>query len=424
MKKTLTAALLLLYISICSSGQTADLLQSDRYLSANIQHPYIVPEIHDTHAPAGFKPFYITHYGRHGSRYHLDNKIYDNVLPTLDRLHDKGLLTETGEAIREDISRLREAQKGCVGILTQTGSLEHQGIGRRMYDRFPQVFNQKDRKVVYCISSHIQRCIQSMANFTLALKGKAPGLDFQLYTGEKYFKLLVNGYDMTVANAATKAVMDSLTLALIEPTVTGARFFTDCAAAGEVIGDRSLAGFLFNMYEVSGIARCFDGDAPDPLAHFTTDELAVMSRIYNVRNCGIYSHSVETGELAAVSTGRPILEDVISKAEAAIAGNDRCADLRFGHDSGIGPFLAYIRVEGYDAVPHLAESYKVWPAWKYLPMGTNFQMIFYRNRKGEILVKMLRNEEETTIPAVPTFYGPYYRWTDLKAYFDAKIRNN
>ena len=78
-------------------------------------------------------------------------------------------------------------------------------------------------------------------------------------------------------------------------------------------------------------------------------------------------------------------------------------------------------VEGYDAVPRLADSYKVWPGWKYLPMGSNFEMIFYRNGKGEVLVKMLRNEEETTIPAISTYKGPYYRWNDLKEYLKSRL---
>ena len=74
-----------------------------------------------------------------------------------------------------------------------------------------------------------------------------------------------------------------------------------------------------------------------------------------------------------------------------------------------------------DAVPRLADSYKVWPGWKYLPMGSNFEMIFYRNGKGEVLVKMLRNEEETTIPAISTYKGPYYRWNDLEEYLKSRL---
>ena len=51
-----------------------------------------------------------------------------------------------------------------------------------------------------------------------------------------------------------------------------------------------------------------------------------------------------------------------------------------------------------------------------MPMASNLQMIFYRNRKGDVLVKLLRNEVETTIPALRSVSGPYYRWDDLRGY--------
>ena len=31
--------------------------------------------------PAGFEPVYISHYGRHGSRWHTSAKLHDNTLP-------------------------------------------------------------------------------------------------------------------------------------------------------------------------------------------------------------------------------------------------------------------------------------------------------------------------------------------------------
>ena len=36
------------------------------------------------------------------------------------------------------------------------------------------------------------------------------------------------------------------------------------------------------------------------------------------------------------------------------------------------------------------------------------------------LVKVLLNEHEATLPATPV-KGPYYRWTDLKAYYEKKL---
>ena len=396
-------------------------LSSDRYSSANILHTYTVPGFQDTKAPAGFKPFYVSHYGRHGSRYHLSDGKFDPALPQLDSLHAKALLTEDGETFRDILHWMKDKQNGVAGILTQVGSKEHQGIGRRLYQRCPSIFRQKDRPVVHCVSSPIQRCIQSMANFSMGLKGKAPGLDFQLYTGEKYYTLLVNDFDKSGMVRKANAIIDSLILADFDYKTTGKRFITDVQTAESALGGANIGRLLYEMYASAGIIRCFDETTPDPFALFTDEELELFCRMSNVLYCASYNHSAEFGEIVPNTSGTNILRDIMEKADAAIAGNDVCADLRFGHDSGIGPLLALMGVEGYDAVPRLADSYKVWPGWKYLPMGSNFEMIFYRNGKDEVLVKMLRNEEETTIPAISTYKGPYYRWNDLEEYLKSRL---
>ena len=45
------------------------LLKEDPTRSVNLHHNYEAPaKIVDTPAPKGYKPFYVSHYGRHGSR--------------------------------------------------------------------------------------------------------------------------------------------------------------------------------------------------------------------------------------------------------------------------------------------------------------------------------------------------------------------
>ena len=117
-------------------------------------------------------------------------------------------------------------------------------------------------------------------------------------------------------------------------------------------------------------------------------------------------------------TGRKILADFIEKADAAVAGNDVAANLRFGHDSGLQPLLSYLRIKGYEELIPMAKApEKGWYSFEQMPMGSNLQMIFYKNAKGDVLVKLLRNERETTIPALKPWKGPYYRWKDLRNYF-------
>ena len=57
-----------------------------------------------------------------------------------------------------------------------------------------------------------------------------------------------------------------------------------------------------------------------------------------------------------------------------------------------------------------------WDSADFINMGANIQLVFYRNGSGEVLVKLLHNEKETTIPALKPYHGPYYSWSTLRAY--------
>ena len=61
-----------LLVSLALNAQDAKtLLKENPERLANIHHSYEPPEtIVDTPAPDGYEPFYLSHYGRHGSRYH------------------------------------------------------------------------------------------------------------------------------------------------------------------------------------------------------------------------------------------------------------------------------------------------------------------------------------------------------------------
>ena len=107
----------------------------------------------------------------------------------------------------------------------------------------------------------------------------------------------------------------------------------------------------------------------------------------------------------------------MDRAEAAVdCGNAVAADLRFGHDTGLLPFIGYIGLDGMDAKPSFDDVNSVWNTSVSMSMGANIQMVFYKNKAGNVLVKILYNEKETTIPALKAVSGPYYEWSDLKAY--------
>ena len=151
--------------------------------------------------------------------------------------------------------------------------------------------------------------------------------------------------------------------------------------------------------------------------YLTEDELMGLAKTYNERTYGSYGNSLDFGDRITWAA-KWLVEDFIARADAAIeSGSNVAADLRFGHDSGILPLAGLLGLEGVSARYPMGQAYKNgYYIWEHVPMGTNLQMVFYRDRKDNILVKVLYNEKETAIPAVPAFSGPYYRWEDLKAY--------
>ena len=50
-----------------------------------------------------------------------------------------------------------------------------------------------------------------------------------------------------------------------------------------------------------------------------------------------------------------------------------------------------------------------------------FSQVTQDNLMKQILVKILYNEKETTIPAISPFYDCYYEWDVLRAYLDKKV---
>lgn len=133
---------------------------------------------------------------------------------------------------------------------------------------------------------------------------------------------------------------------------------------------------------------------------------------------GLWGNSVENGEVVRESP-IPLLKDIVEKADAAIAdGSRRCADFRFGHDTTILPLAALLGIDDPQGRRFpISEAHEHWFSNEQVQMATNIQMIFYRNRRGEVLAKVLFNEREVPIPALRPLEGPYYPWDTLRAWF-------
>ena len=116
------------------------------------------------------------------------------------------------------------------------------------------------------------------------------------------------------------------------------------------------------------------------------------------------------------------MRDADELIEAVNSGNTpRTAYLRFGHDYTVIAALAVMQAEGRCArVDDLNTLKDQWADFQITPMATNLQWIFYRNKQGDVLVKLLHNEQEVRLP-IESATAPYYRWEDVRKAFNARI---
>ena len=394
-------------------------LQENPERYGGVHHSYEAPAVvTDTPAPKGYEPFYVSHYGRHGSRYMTSMNSVTRVSHLFDGLDSLGVLSAEGVALHEALKALEQSHEDQAGYLTLRGGREHQAIAQRLYERVPAVFSQPDRDRVIAESSYVQRCIQSLANFTMVLKADAPQLRFDVYAGERFMKHISPGTSAP-RNRSHNAVFDSVLNARFDPTRAMNAWFTDPWEAAQHLGKYSVRQFIYYVFYAGGINQCLADDYDLPSIHrfFTEEELYNLWYCENLSRFDSMSNTLENN-CRFNETGRKILADFVKKADAAVAGNDVAADLRFGHDSGLLPLLSYLRLEGYEKTVSMTQAAESgWYSFEQMPMGSNLQMIFYRDKKGDVLVKILRNEQETTIPALKPYKGPYYRWKDLRDYF-------
>ena len=136
-----------------------------------------------TPSPAGKKPFYISHYGRHGSRYISSRSGYD--IPYIMMLQADSLdeLTPVGRKVLHEMNLIMQDTENRWGELTGYGKKQLQQIGRRLAERFPEVLCPGAR--VSAVSTPVPRCIESMGSCMLEMLQVCPQLQITMQSSQR-----------------------------------------------------------------------------------------------------------------------------------------------------------------------------------------------------------------------------------------------
>ena len=370
--------------------------------------PYEYFHTQETPVPAGFKPFYISHYGRHGARSDWGSE-YPKVVEMYTKAHEAGVLSEEGERAFQQVQTIYRLHDDMNGRLTPRGAREHRAIAQRMYAKYPGVFRSGNQHV-RAVSSTSPRCLVSMAAFTGELLSQDPKLDISWDTGEKLMEYLSSGDPEDLTRDAYKILMTYTDAHHADTTLFAQHVFTDAAAGREAIGC-SIEDLLNGTIGFAAVSGSFDQDET-LIRLFNVEDLKFYEQMISLNLFLRQCNSAEFGDRRmAVPELVNLVSDFIEKADAAIADGDCVADLRFGHDWQLLAFCSKIGIKGIGERLTQEEAFN-WPGWLYTPFAGNFQMVFYRNRTGEVRVKCFINERETTLLDLPD--GPYYRWEDVK----------
>lgn len=409
MRRNIILAAVLL-ICACSTNESAireTSLPADYYAGTLRMYPF--KEFAPVKPPKGYEPFMISHYGRHGARFHGDDTQGEKVYRALC----SGPLTEQGKELRDFIGLYYDCFAGHVSDLTEKGRLEQRKLAHRMWKAYPSILKRNPE--ITAVSTTAPRCILSMGAFCDGLKDKKPSLWIKQSSSKSYDSFL---QPQKLIPGFTDKEKDAWRIArefcadTIDPRAFIERIFGDTDYRVESYP--SNVSFMRNVHYLLCQAPAMDLTLPPAPEVFTPEERSKVWEGDNLKyylNYGYYRDSV------GVNAASAIMADILHKAKADIESGKQTVRLRFGHDANLMSLLAYMGVPEFaGATSDLHMVKDLWQEWR-IPFAANLQLVFYRNSEGSILVLPLLNEEPVKLPIEPVS-NLFYKWKDFKERYE------
>ena len=386
-------------------------------------------------APEGYTPFYISHYGRHGSRWLPSDSRYIWVNQHFD---DESNLTPLGKKVKGWLTQVWENAKGNGGKLTKLGEKQHRGIADRMAHNFPQIFAKGNH--VQARSSVVDRCAKSMLAFTDELRQLQPSLDMDVKTDSADMAWIA------YTSPEVKALENRTHIvAKVSPDRFLHQLFKDIT---KVDGPMKLMSEIHtiasSIQDVGLNFKSYPRQIEKGLYGLFTDE--EFKAFYDANNLRmtICNGEYPTNERIPARSAISLWENVEAEADKALASDRPSATLRFGHDTSL--YRLYSLMNMFFARPDaccdtdakMASYKKESDAMDVVvPMAANLQLVFYKKKQWDraypesnVLVRILCNERnvgELNLNAyiynddIEDMAGNYYTWASLKNYMHEYI---
>lgn len=386
-------------------------------------------------APEGYTPFYISHYGRHGSRWLPSDSRYTWVNHHFD---DETNLTPLGKKVKGWLTQVWENAKGNGGKLTKLGEKQHRGIADRMARNFPQIFAKGNH--VQARSSVVDRCAKSMLAFTDELRQLQPSLDMDVKTDSADMAWIA------YTSPEVKALENRTHIvAKVSPDRFLHQLFKDIMKVDDPMKLMSEIHTIASSIQDVGLNfKSYPRQIEVGLYGLFTDE--EFKAFYDANNLRmtICNGEYPTNERIPARSAISLWENIEAEADKALSSDKSSATLRFGHDTSL--YRLYSLMNMFFARPDaccdtdakMASYKKESDAMDVVvPMAANLQLVFYKKKQWDraypesnVLVRILCNERnvgELNLNAyiynddIEDMAGNYYTWASLKNYMHEYI---
>ena len=427
---------LILSISGLSCLAQPEVVLGDPFKSSGLDNIYDFDAQICTAAPKGYEAFYISHYGRHGSRYPYTATVATALLDLLHEAEGKENLSEYGSGLMARVELFMEKAGNHIGELTDLGRQQQYRLAGEMAERYPQAFRKG--AVVTAQASSSSRSILSMASFCTALARKCPSIRIDQFQGFAETQatapnmgrnpLRIKGPGLGNPYRESPAEFMQRRFPEFTETVLG-KMFRDPYAA---LGDRDVQYLMDHIYMlIGGMNSLPDGVRMDFSDIATPETLARMWELDNYQR--FCEYIVYTASCCSV------FKDIIERADARLAlldsaagkleGRAEGADLRFAHDHVPMSLLMLADIDSFGELPenpdelgHVFQTFRS-------PMAANLHFVFYRpkNGRGPILTGLSLNGQPARLSALDKELGlspdesGFYRWDDVKAWFEKRF---
>ena len=450
---------------VVSQSYVRERLRRNPELSLGNMLPYRELGEGPEQAPEGYNLCYVSHVGRHGSRYFNMSSPRHRMMAFISEY--SSFLKPKGRKLMRDLDKVQVCSDKHPGELSALGEKELFAMGSRMGERTANLLGGS-RVVTY--STNSGRVMRTRDCFVAGLLDRVPSVEVdtvEFRSKGKVFKE-VRGYEMSneqqeFTNKVGSRYAETLWREYDpKPFLDRYLYRERRGAVCPLFADDGLGRrYVYCVFECASAFLSSGEPLPDMLRYFSEEDLyqlwANRSNQW-VGRCGI---ARQNGAVRPLTLGRGIAEEIIDDADAALTVTPACpasaatqassasacsacpasaatqassasacsasacsaaspaATLRFTHDSYIVPLLAYLDIEGC-SFDRDTDTYSQFLDFDIVTMGVNLQLFFYRNAAGKVLVQILLNEKPVRLRSLSPETASFYAWQDLRAFWLAR----